>query len=162
MDSQSNVAFILELIQEVANFKEYLHGFQHDGPNKIVGPANMHLFRVYVDDQGWPVMRYKKRLTDQLWLPPGKPVRMWKAKPDGSPLLPTMAMPNPMPFKNLWGNDTHNESKKNKEKEAARVLEVREKRGFILDGISKYIDYWRGGMDCCVEYAKGMYNVLQY
>ena len=73
-----------------------------------------------------------------------------------------MAMPNPVPFKNLWGNDTHDDSKRNKEKEASRVEEVRKKQRFILDGISKFIEYWRGSMDHCVEYAKGMHNIVQY
>ena len=45
--------------------------------------------------------------------------------------------------------DTHDDSKRNKEKEVARVEEVRKKQGFILDGISKFIEYSRGGMDCC-------------
>ena len=49
MDSQPNFAFILELVQEVANF-EYMKGFQHDGPNEIVGLGDTNLFRFYVDD----------------------------------------------------------------------------------------------------------------
>ena len=64
MDSQTNVAFIPKLVQEVANFKEYIMGFQHDGPKKIVDLDDMHLFWFYIDDQGWPVMRYKKRSID--------------------------------------------------------------------------------------------------
>ena len=33
MDSQKTTAFILELVQEVADFKKFLHGYQHDGAN---------------------------------------------------------------------------------------------------------------------------------
>ena len=162
MDSQDNVAFIPEMIQEVCDFKAYLDGFQHEGKSKIVGLADMHLFRFYVDDQGWPVMRYKKRSTDQSWLPPGKPVRMWRQKEDGTPLVPIKVEPDPVRFRYLWGNEKVDERKRNKAKESARVEEVRQKRGFILDGISKFIDYWRSGMDRCFHYATGMQNVVRY
>ena len=50
-------------MQEVADFKKFLHGYQHDGANKLIGLGEMHLFKFYVeekgDDMGWPVMRYK-------------------------------------------------------------------------------------------------------
>ena len=35
MDSQKTTAFIPELVQEVANFKKFLKGYQHDGANKL-------------------------------------------------------------------------------------------------------------------------------
>ena len=63
MDSQKTTAFIPELVQEVADFKKFLHGYQHDGTNKLIGLGEMHLFKFYVeekgDDMGWLVMRYK-------------------------------------------------------------------------------------------------------
>ena len=63
MDSQKMTAFIPELIQEVANFKKFLHGYEHDGANKLIGLGKMHLFKFYVeknrDDMGWPVIRHK-------------------------------------------------------------------------------------------------------
>ena len=65
MDSQKTTVFIPELVQEVADFKKFLHGYQHDGANKLIGLGEMHLFKFYVkekgDDMGWPVMRYKVR-----------------------------------------------------------------------------------------------------
>ena len=65
MDSQKTTAFIPELVQEVADFKKFLHGYQHDGANKLIGLGEMHLFKFYVeekgDNMGWPVMRYKVR-----------------------------------------------------------------------------------------------------
>ena len=65
MDSQKTTAFILELVQEVTNFKKFLHSYQHDGTNKLIGLGEMHLVKFYVeekgDDMGWPVMRYKVR-----------------------------------------------------------------------------------------------------
>ena len=63
MDSQKTTAFIPKLVQEVADFKKFLQGYQHDGANKLIGLGEMHLFKFYVeekgDDMGWPVMRYK-------------------------------------------------------------------------------------------------------
>ena len=63
MDSQKTTAFIPELVQEVADFKKFLQGYQHDGANKLIKLGEMHLFKFYVeekgDDMGWPVMRYK-------------------------------------------------------------------------------------------------------
>ena len=57
--------FIPELVQEVADFKKFLHGYQHDGANKLIGLGEMHLFKFYVEEKGddmdWPVMRYKVR-----------------------------------------------------------------------------------------------------
>ena len=54
-----------ELVQEVADFKKFLNGYQHDGANKLIGLGEMHLFKFYVeekgDDMGWPVLRYKVR-----------------------------------------------------------------------------------------------------
>ena len=63
MDSQKTTAFIPELVQEVADFKKFLQGFQHDGASKLIGLGEMHLFKFYIeekgDNMGWPVMRYK-------------------------------------------------------------------------------------------------------
>ena len=73
-----------------------------------------------------------------------------------------MAMPSLVSFKNLGRNDKYDKSKKNKEKEATTVKEVCQKQGFILDDISKFIDYWKGGIDRCIEYAKCRHNVVQY
>ena len=65
MDFEKTTAFIPELVQEVADFKKFLQGYQYDGANKLIGLGEMHLFKFYVkekgDDMGWPVMRYKVR-----------------------------------------------------------------------------------------------------
>ena len=65
MDSDKMTAFIPKLIQEVANFKKLIQGYQHDGANKLVGLGEMHLFKFYVEEKGkdmdWLVMRYKVR-----------------------------------------------------------------------------------------------------
>ena len=36
MDSQKTTAFIPELVQEVADFKKFLHSYQHNGANKLI------------------------------------------------------------------------------------------------------------------------------
>ena len=65
MDYQKTTAFMPKLVQEVADFKKLLNGYQHDGANKLIGLGEMHLFKFYVeekgDDMGWPIMRYKVR-----------------------------------------------------------------------------------------------------
>ena len=52
MDSQKIIAFIPEVVQEVANFKKFLHVYQHDGANKLIGLGEMHLFKFYVEEKG--------------------------------------------------------------------------------------------------------------
>jgi hypothetical protein len=63
MDSQKTVAFITEVVQEVADFKKYVKDFHHDGVNALTGLGEMHIFKFFMeadgDDRGWPVMRYK-------------------------------------------------------------------------------------------------------
>ena len=49
----------------------------------------MHLFKFYVDDDGWPVMRYKKSAIDAQWLLFNKPsIQLWVANGDDGPKLP--------------------------------------------------------------------------
>ena len=65
MDSQKTTAFIPELVQEVADFKKFLYGYEYDGANKLIGLGEMHLFKFYVekngDDMGWPIILYMVR-----------------------------------------------------------------------------------------------------
>lgn len=165
MDSQKTVAFIPEVVQEVADFKSYVADFHHDGGNAIEGHSEMHLFKFYVvedgEDAGWPVMRYKKRATDPSWLPPGKPVKMWRADKEGKPRLP-VGDPKPVPHKHLWGSVEVDEGKKNADKEVARAAECSEKRNFIKSGLSKYIEYWRTGMARDKKYAQDMLPYVLY
>ncbi len=41
--------FILQLIQEIPNFKTWVLGCLKDGPETLVGHINMHLFNFFVD-----------------------------------------------------------------------------------------------------------------
>ena len=67
MTSQ-HLPFVPQLIQEVADFKAFIKDYHHDGASALKGIIDMHLFRFYVDDQGWPVMQYKKSSTDADWV----------------------------------------------------------------------------------------------
>ena len=73
IDSKKTVASIPEFVKEVVDFKSYVKDFHCDGVNKIVGLGDKNLFKFYMeddgDDQGGPMMRYKTRATDSLWLP---------------------------------------------------------------------------------------------
>ena len=52
MDSQKTTTFIPELVQEVADFKKFLHGYEHDCANKLIRLGEMHLFKFYVEENG--------------------------------------------------------------------------------------------------------------
>ena len=51
MQSQ-DLSFMLEFIQEVADFKSFIHGYQSSGATRLIGLGEMHLFKFYVDDDG--------------------------------------------------------------------------------------------------------------
>ena len=57
-----DLSFMPEFIQEVADFKSFIHGCQSSGATHLIGLGEMHLFKFYVDDDGWPVMRYINQL----------------------------------------------------------------------------------------------------
>ena len=66
MQSQ-DMSFMPEFIQEVADFKSFFQGYQSSGAAHLIGLGEIHLFKFYVDDDGWPVMRYKKSTVDAQW-----------------------------------------------------------------------------------------------
>ena len=65
MDSQKTTTFIPELVQEVADFKKFIYGYEYNGANKLIGLRKMHLLKFYVEENGdnmdWSVMHYKLR-----------------------------------------------------------------------------------------------------
>jgi hypothetical protein len=61
-------------------------------------------------------------------------------------------LPNPIPFRPIWGND---------------AIKSIEKQKFINDGLSKYVEFWRMGMCKDETYARKPYmdyqkNILEY
>ena len=86
MQSQ-DLSFMPQFIQEVADFKSFIHGYQSSGATRLIGLGEMHLFKFYVDDDGWPVMRYMKSTVDAQWQPLNRPPhsimdckRRWRPK----------------------------------------------------------------------------------
>ena len=55
-----DLSFMPKFIQEVADFKSFIYGYQNSGAARLIGLGEMHLFKFHVDDDGWLVMRYKK------------------------------------------------------------------------------------------------------
>lgn len=160
MDSQA-LTFIPEFVQEVADFKSYIKGHLHGGNNALTGLGSKHLFKFYVDDEGWPVMKYKNKATDNTWLPAGTSIRMWCDDGKGMPSLP-VGDPKHVPYKFMWGEESVNANAKNHEKEVAKALEATTKRVFILKGIEKYIDVWEVGMARNNAYAQAMAGYVDY
>ena len=65
----------------------------------------MHLFKFYVDEEGWPVMQFKELVVHAHWLPRDKlAIRFWKEDVDGKPMIPC-GLPNPVPFRRLWSDE---------------------------------------------------------
>ena len=63
------LSFMPEFIQEVADFKSFICGYHSSGVASLIGLKEMHLFKFYVDSDGWPKMKYKKSTFDTQWLP---------------------------------------------------------------------------------------------
>ena len=38
-------------MQEVADFKKFLHGYEYDGANKLIELGEMHLFKFYIEEK---------------------------------------------------------------------------------------------------------------
>ena len=68
-----DLSFMPEFIQEVADFKSFIHNYQSIFAARLIGLGEMHLFKFYVDNDGWPIMRYKKSIVDAQWLPFNRP-----------------------------------------------------------------------------------------
>ena len=97
MDSQKTTAFIHELVQEVADFKKFLQGYQHDGANKLIGLGEMHLFKFYVEekgnDMGWPVIMCRSPISARFYelmgrrdvMPSGHEFNRWNLPLDQLP-----------------------------------------------------------------------------
>ena len=60
MESQE-LSFMLKFIQEVANFKSFIYGYQSSGSTTLLGLGEMHLFKFYMDSDNWLVMRLRIR-----------------------------------------------------------------------------------------------------
>jgi hypothetical protein len=86
---------------------------------------------------------------------------MWRADGSGRPRIPEGDL-DLVPYKPLWGEVEVNPAKRNAEKEMLRASESIEKKGFIINGIAKYIQYWRSGMARNARYAAEMSCFVEY
>jgi hypothetical protein len=86
------------------------------------------------------MLQYKVSLIDSIWSP------NWKANANGSPKLPSR-VPSHVPHHPIWGHD------------AMRSVE-REK--FINAGLSKYVEFWKQGMEQSATYAMKMNLYVDY
>jgi hypothetical protein len=98
---------------------------------------------------------------DNSWLSPSPTVRMWRADGSSRPHIPE-GDPDPVSYKPLWGEVEVNPRKRNAEKEMLRASECIEKKGFIINGIAKYIQYWRSGMARNARYVVEMSCFVEY
>ncbi len=65
---------------------------------------------------------------------------------DGSPKLP-IGVPSHVPYCPIWGND---------------VLRFMEKKKFISVGLSKYVEFWKQGIDQNATCAIKMAPYIEY
>jgi hypothetical protein len=86
---------------------------------------------------------------------------MWRADESGRPRIPK-GDSDLVPYKPLWGEVEVNPAKRNAEKEVLRASKSIEKKSFIINGIAKYIQYWRSGMAKNARYATEMSCFVDY
>ena len=139
MESQK-LNFILEFIQEVADFKSFVKGYIRDDPTKFIGLRDMHHLKFYVDDEGWPVMRYKESTVGPHWLPCNKPhVCLWKADSNNRPRIPR-GIPNLVPFRRVWRDEIPSPIG-NRKKGLEKENKATKKKSLIKTGICGYISF---------------------
>jgi hypothetical protein len=82
-------------------------------------------------------------------------MKMWRANESGRPHIPE-GDPDLVPFKLLWGEVAVNPRKPNMKKELLRTSKSIEKKSFIINGIAKYIQFWKFGMALNARYVAKM------
>ena len=159
--ASQDLSFMPEFVQEVSNFKSFVQGSIHDGVDRVVGLGDMHLFKFYVDEEGWPVMRFKELAIHSHWLPRDKlGIRLWKEDANGKLMIPS-GLPNPVPFRRLWGDEVPS-SVGNPDKARKKVLKALEKRSFIKSGIQGYIEFWEHEMRESSGFRKDFPPYIEY
>ena len=108
----------------------------------------MHLFKFFVDEEGWPIMLYKELAVDLHWLPRNKPhVCLWKANANNR-LKILRGIPKPVLVRRVWREELPSPTR-NKKKALEKANKVLEKKSFIKTGICGYISFWERGMVKC-------------
>jgi hypothetical protein len=90
---------------------------------------------------------YKVSSIDNVWsLTNGLPIKLWKCNLDGSPKLP-IGVPSPIPHHPIWGSD---------------ALRSMEKEKFINVGLSKYVEFWKQGIEQNAFFPMKMALYIEY
>jgi hypothetical protein len=88
------VPVIPHFIEEVPDFKTFVHGYLGTGGDVLGGHSKSQQFKFFMDSNGWPLMEYKNLCTDKNWLPEhGKGIRLWSETEDGLPKVPSGSPP---------------------------------------------------------------------
>ena len=160
MESQE-LSFLPEFIQEVGDFKSFVKGYLCSGTSRLIGLGEMHLFHFYVENDGNPIMKYKKSAVDSNWLPSDTTSRcLWNKDSSGRAMLP-QGCPKPVPFKPIWGNEVPKPTG-NREKALENARKASVNKGFIMIGLQKYIQYWENGVSRCEGFATAFGPYVEY
>ena len=103
MDTEKHPV-IPHLIEEVPDFKAFVHGYLGTSGDFLEGHSRSQQFKFFKDSNGWPLMEYKNLCTDDKWLPEGgKGIKLWSENAHGLPKVPTGNPPPlvPEPMKAL-------------------------------------------------------------
>jgi len=121
----------------------------------------MHLLKFYVDNDGVPIMKYKKSTVDPKWLPFDRPSQcLWKKDHYGQPMLPLSCL-KPTPFKPMW-NSKVSKPTGNKEKGREVVRKAIVNNNFILLGLERHIQYWQNTISKCKGFATTFSPYVEY
>lgn len=100
----------------------------------------MHLFRFYVDEDVWLVMRFTKLLLHPHLLPKDKQVEHpWKEDANKNLRIPK-GIPKSMPFKCFWSDEVLS-TIGNQDKAKKKVFKALVKKSFTKGGIQGYIEF---------------------
>ena len=92
---------IPHLIEEVLDFKEFVHRYLGTGGDFLEGHSTSQQFKFYVDSNGWPLMEHKNLCMDIKWQPEdGKGICLWFETADGRPKVPR-GSPRPLAPKTM-------------------------------------------------------------
>ena len=159
MESQE-LSLMPEFIQEVVDFKSFVKGYIRDGPAKLIGLRDMHLFKFFMDDKGWSLMLYKESTVDLHWLPCNKPPdHLWKAYANNRPRI-SRRISKPVSFRHVW--EEVSSPIGNMKKALEKANKAIEKKSVIKNGIYGYISFWECGMAKCQGFAKDFPPYVEY
>ena len=85
--SMEEAPFIPHLIKEVPDFKAYVRPYIGMNKKQLVDHSSGRQYKLFVDDNEWPIMQYKRAYTDTQWLPKAG-LKLWKEDAEHKSMLP--------------------------------------------------------------------------